>query len=70
MSEENLIHHINNGILIRDSEGHVVRATPYQRLQLDKMIEINDKLDKQIALLEQMVEILSKIEGRSPYADY
>lgn len=69
MSEENLIHH-TNGILIRDSEGHVVRATPYQRLQLDKMIEINDKLDKQIALLEQMLEILSKIEGRSPYADY
>ena len=69
MSEENLIHH-TNGTLIRDSEGHVVRATPYQRLQLDKMIEINNKLDKQIALLEQMVEILSKIEGRSPYADY
>ena len=45
MSEENLIHH-TNGTLIRDSEGHVVRATPYQRLQLDKMIEINDKLDK------------------------
>ena len=69
MSEENLIHH-TNGILIRDSEGHVVRATPYQRLQSDNLIEINDKLDKQIALLEQMVEILSKIEGRSPYADY
>ena len=69
MSEENLIRN-TNGKLIRDSEGHVVRATPYQRLQLDKMIEINDKLDKQIALLEQMVEILSKIEGRSPYADY
>ena len=69
MSEENLIHH-TNGTLIRDSEGHVVRATPYQRLQLDNLIEINYKLDKQIALLEQMVEILSKIEGRSPYADY
>ena len=37
MSEENLIHH-TNGILIRDSEGHAVRATPYQRLQLDKML--------------------------------
>ena len=69
MSKENLIHH-TNGTLIFDSEGHVVSVTPYQRLQLDKMIEINDKLDKQIALLEQMVEILSKIEGRSPYADY
>ena len=68
MSEESII--LRNGTLVRDSDGHVVRATPYQRLQLDKMIEINDKLDKQIALLEQMVEILSKIEGRSPYADY
>ena len=60
MSEGNLIHHINNGILIRDSDGHVVRATPYQWLQLDKMIEINNKLDKQIALLEKMVELLER----------
>lgn len=66
MSEENLIYHINNGILIRDSEGSAVRATPYQWLQLDKMIEINDKLDKQIALLEKMVELLE----RSTDADY
>ena len=59
MSEENLIHH-TNGILIRDSEGHVVRATPYQWLQLDKMIEINYKLDQQITLLEKMVDILER----------
>ncbi len=59
MSEENLIHH-TNGILIRDSEGHVVRATPYQRLQLDNLIEINYKLDKQIALMEKMVELLER----------
>ena len=65
MSEENLVRN-TNGKLIRDSEGHAVRATPYQRLQLDKMIEINNKLDKQIALLEQMVELLE----RSTDADY
>jgi len=65
MSEENLIHH-TNGTLIFDSDGHVVSVTPYQRLQLDKMIEINDKLDKQIALLEKMVELLE----RSTDADY
>ena len=59
MSEENLIHH-TNGTLIRDSEGHVVRATPYQRIQLDKMIEINYKLDQQITLLEKMVDILER----------
>lgn len=59
MSEENLIHNIN-GTLIRDSEGHAVRATPYQRLQLDKMIEINYKLDQQITLLEKMVDILER----------
>lgn len=59
MSEENLIHH-TNGTLIRDSEGHVVRATPYQRLQLDNLIEINYKLDKQIALMEKMVELLER----------
>ena len=60
MSEGNLIHHINNGILIRDSDGHVVRATPYQWLQFDKMIEINYKLDRQIALMEKMVELLER----------
>ena len=65
MSEENLIHH-TNGTLIFDGDGHVVSVTPYQRLQLDKMIEINDKLDKQIALLEKMVELLE----RSTDADY
>ena len=65
MSKENLIHH-TNGTLIFDSEGHVVSVTPYQRLQLNKMIEINDKLDKQIALLEKMVELLE----RSTDADY
>lgn len=65
MSKENLIHH-TNGTLIFDSEGRVVSVTPYQRLQLDKMIKINDKLDKQIALLEKMVELLE----RSTDADY
>ena len=65
MSKENLIHH-TNGTLIFDSDGHVVSVTPYQRLQLDKMIEINNKLDKQIALLEKMVELLE----RSTDADY
>ena len=65
MSKENLIHH-TNGTLIFDSDGHVVSVTPCQRLQLDKMIEINNKLDKQIALLEQMVELLE----RSTDADY
>lgn len=60
MSEENLIHHINNGILIRDSEGRVVRATSYQRFQLDNLIEINYKLDQQITLLEKMVDILKR----------
>ena len=60
MSEGNLIHHINNGILIRDSDGHVVRATPYQWLQLDNLIEINYKLDRQIALMEKMVELLER----------
>ena len=59
MSEENLIHH-TNGTLIRDSEGHLVRATPYQRLQLDKLIDLNNKLDKQIALMEKMVELLER----------
>lgn len=59
MSEENLIFN-RNGILIRNSEGHVVRATPYQRLQLDNLIEINYKLDKQIALMEKMVELLER----------
>ena len=65
MSKENLIHH-TNGTLIFDSDGNVVSVTPYQRLQLDKMIEINNKLDKQIALLEKMVELLE----RSTDADY
>lgn len=65
MSKENLIHH-TNGTLIFDRDGHVVSVTPYQRLQLDKMIEINNKLDKQIALLEKMVELLE----RSTDADY
>ena len=65
MSKENIIHH-TNGTLIFDSDGHVVSVTPYQRLQLDKMIEINNKLDKQIALLEKMVELLE----RSTDADY
>ena len=59
MSEENLIHY-TNGTLIRDSEGHLVRATPYQRLQLDKLIDLNNKLDKQIALMEKMVELLER----------
>jgi hypothetical protein len=65
MSKENFIHH-TNGTLIFDSDGHVVSVTPYQWLQLDKMIEINNKLDKQIALLEKMVELLE----RSTDADY
>ena len=40
------------------------------RQTVEQLHFLNEKMDKQIKLMEQMVEILSKIEGRSPYADY
>ena len=36
----------------------------------DNLKELNIKMDKQIALLEKMVEILTKIEERRTDADY
>lgn len=36
----------------------------------NKLDSINRKMDKQIALLEKMVEILTKIEERRTDADY
>ena len=36
----------------------------------DTLKELNIKMDRQIALLEKMVEILTKIEERKPNADY
>lgn len=40
------------------------------RQTVEQLHFLNEKMDKQIKLMEQMIEILSKIEGRSPYADY
>lgn len=40
------------------------------RQTVEQLHFLNEKMDKQIKLMEQMVEILSKIEGKSPYADY
>lgn len=36
----------------------------------DTLKELNIKMDRQIALLEKMVEILTKIEERKTDADY
>ena len=36
----------------------------------DTLKELNIKMDRQIALLEKMVEILTKIEERHTDADY
>ena len=36
----------------------------------DTLKELNFKMDRQIALLEKMVEILTKIEERKTDADY
>lgn len=36
----------------------------------DTLKELNIKMDRQIALLEKMVEILTKIEERRTDADY
>lgn len=37
---------------------------------VELLVGMNKKMDKQIALLEQMVEILTKIEERRTDADY
>ena len=37
---------------------------------VELLIGMNKKMDKQIKLLEQMVEILTKIEERKTDADY
>lgn len=37
---------------------------------IEQLNTLSDKMDKQIALLEQMVEILTKIEERHTDADY
>ena len=37
---------------------------------VELLVGMNKKMDKQIALLEQMVEILTKIEKRHTDADY
>ena len=37
---------------------------------VELLASMSEKLDKQIALLEQMVEILTKIEERRTDADY
>ena len=37
---------------------------------VELLVGMNKKMDKQIALLEQMVEILTKIEERHTDADY
>ena len=36
----------------------------------DTLKELNTKMDRQIALLEKMVEILTKVEERHTDADY
>ena len=37
---------------------------------VELLVSMNKKMDRQIALLEQMVEILTKIEERHTDADY
>ena len=46
------------------------RIKTYAEETSDKLSNINRKMDRQIALLEKMVEILTKIEERHTDADY
>lgn len=46
------------------------RIKTYNEEASDKLDTLNRKMDRQIALLEKMVEILTKIEERRTDADY
>ena len=46
------------------------RVEQYTSEASEKLDNINRKMDKQIALLEKMVEILTKVEERKTDADY
>ena len=46
------------------------RIKTYTEEASDKLDTINRKMDRQIALLEKMVEILTKVEERHTDADY